>query len=290
MKVRGALHQGRNILEQTRNESASLDASLLLAKAMQLNRAQIYMRLEDSIPDFQMDTFQAFVDRRAQGEPVAWILGKKEFWGRDFIVGPGVLCPRPDTETLVEAALAAMDRILCRPGQALSPPRLLDCCTGPGTIALTLAQERPEWRIDASDISPVAEKYFKQNAAAMHVPRATFHLTDLFPRDRPPFDMIVSNPPYLTPREYMEKQEQQWQEPEQALNGGGPDGLQLIERLISQAPRHLRPGGYLFIEAAPPQMPIIKTKLAHANLKDVQIYKDLAGRDRVISAQRETTS
>jgi release factor glutamine methyltransferase len=220
--------------------------------------------------------------RRTAGEPVAWIVGVKEFWGLEYAVGPGVLCPRPDSEILIESVLEIMDSTEC----LSSGRRLHDCCCGPGTLALALATERPEWQISASDISEDAAAYFKQNNQALTGGRVTYTHADLLKDINGPFEVIISNPPYLTPGETDDRVALGWKEPVLALDGGGNDGLDLIRRLIPRVSDRLITGGVFLLEADPLQMPIIRQILLDTGFERPRIARDLAGRERIAIAYK----
>jgi release factor glutamine methyltransferase len=195
MTIRDALAEGYSILEGHETQTPRLDASLLLSHSRGISREKLYMELGEPCTEHVLESYRTALERRLSGEPVAWIIGFKEFWGMRFRVGPGVLCPRPDSEILVEAALETMDYI----ESVRNGPRLHDCCCGPGTLGIALGAERPNWEVSASDISPDAAKYFKINNQNLAGGRLTYHHSDLMEGIPGPFDIIVSNPPYLTP-------------------------------------------------------------------------------------------
>jgi len=284
MTIREALAEGRSALAGCDTDTPQLDSSLLLSFACGISRERLYMNLPEELEKSRLELFRTLMRRRGSGEPVAWILGSKEFWGLDFKVGPGVLTPRPDSEILIESALEIMDRksgVLTRSG------RLHDCCTGPGTLALTLARERPDWDISASDISEEAAVYFKKNNRSLTESRVAYSHADLMEGVENNFDIIVSNPPYLTPVETDDRVALGWKEPELALNGGGIDGLNLIRRLIPRIFQRLNNNGAVLIEADPLQMPIIKQILSDTGFVRSRLRQDLAGRNRVIIAVKE---
>nr|PIE04379.1 MAG: protein-(glutamine-N5) methyltransferase, release factor-specific [Spirochaetales bacterium] len=286
MTIHQALSEGRSILNTSGTDTASLDAALLLAHTMNIRREELYMRLSEELRAVHYEKYLMLLERRRQGEPAAWILGRKEFWGRNFTVGPGVLTPRPDSEILIEKALEFMDSPNCpssdNSGKNSFPLRLFDCCTGPGTLALTLAAERPEWHVSAGDICPKAEEFFQINNTNLTGGKVHFRRGNLMEQESGPFSLVVSNPPYLTPEETAERRRQGWKEPSLALNGGGADGLDIIRRLIPQVFSRLLPGGALFIEASPPQMPIIRNIFLENGFENPGIYEDLGRRERVI--------
>ncbi|MCG8454301.1 MAG: peptide chain release factor N(5)-glutamine methyltransferase [Spirochaetales bacterium] len=278
MTIREALHWGKlQLQEMDDNDTPSLDAALLLAHVLQISRERLYMELSSSLSRQKQEEYTVILNQRATGEPVAWILGTKEFWGRDYRVGPGVLCPRPDSEVLIEAVSASMQ-------EWQQGGRLHDCCCGPGTLGLALAADHPHWKVSASDISPHAQKYFLINSQRLTQNQVPYVHSNLMNAVEGPFEIIISNPPYLTPLETEERKNRGWQEPSLALDGGDHDGLALIRRLIPQCASRLVKGGKLFLEADPLQMPLISRILSNNGFADIRIIPDLGGRDRVAAA------
>ena len=210
MTIREALREGWSALTGSDTETPQLDTSLLLSHACGISREKLYMDLPEELDEKRLELFRANMKRRISGEPVAWIIGNKEFWGLDFKVGPGVLCPRPDSEILIESALEIMGK--------KKSGSLHDCCTGPGTLALTLASERPSWDISASDISVLAADFFKANNQKLTGSRVRYTHSDLMNGINETFDVIVSNPPYLTPVEMGDKVALGWKEPDSPVD------------------------------------------------------------------------
>jgi release factor glutamine methyltransferase len=300
MSVREALGKGTARLKKAAISTPSLDASLLLAKALDIDRARLFLIDRDTLPDEAGRRFEEFLERRLGGECVAYILGRKEFRGLDLLVNPAVLVPRPDTETLVEAALEAIRRLSA--GTAIETPaetpRLLDLCTGSGAVAIALKHEIPGLEVWASDKSKEALETARINAARL-LPAACdgetktenppgrggirFVESDLFAGIPGRFHLIVSNPPYVPGGEIETLSPEVRREPRLALDGGR-DGLDLIRPLIGEAPEHLYPGGGLLIEADPRQMAALTLLLEKSHFKDIQIYRDLSGKDRIIGA------
>lgn len=276
MTIREVLNKAAHFLNQS--DTSRLDAALLLAHAMNISRETLYMKLSDQLDKAYWDKFDILLKRRQSGEPVAWITGEKAFWNIVLHVGPGVLCPRPDSEILVETALGIMDK-------SESGHHLHDCCCGPGTIALALASERPQWIISASDISEEAQRYFRHNNAALVNNNVVFTRSNLLESIEGRYNIIVCNPPYLTHAETMERQNLGWREPPLALDGGVNDGLDIIRRFIPQAAKRLTPGGFLLLEADPLQIHTIWEILRRNFFVDIRVRQDLAGRDRVIYGQ-----
>ena len=232
--IRDALKEGS--LRLNESETPWLDASLLLAYVMGCRREKILASYPDVIKDEVYTSFMKLIDQRQAGFPVAYLTGSKEFFGRPFYVKQGILCPRPDTEILIEEALTQI--------QNRGYTRIHDLCTGSGCIALTLKLENPELQLSASDVSPISEAVFKINKEKLHVPEVPFLLSSLFDGLEGPLDLIVSNPPYLTSLETKDRMDQNWKEPALALDGGD-DGLDLIKKITEDSPSLLSKGGCL---------------------------------------------
>lgn len=281
MIIRDALYSARSSLEEAKSDTAHLDAALLLSHAARMTREKLYMKLSDPLGDAELKIYDTYLERRISGEPVAWILGKKDFWKSSFKVGPHVFCPRPDSEILVERTLEVMDQVIFDAASKC----LHDSCCGPGTIALSLAAERPEWNIGASDISTEAERYFRWNNADLCDGRVEFTRSDLLEDVEGKWDIIVANPPYLSPEETIDRGAPGRLEPQLALDGGGKDGLNIIRRLIQQASVRLKSNGRLLLEANPLQMKAINKILKYSGFADIRIHDDLGKRGRVIEGQ-----
>lgn len=271
ISIREALTAGSRLLVDS--ESPWLDACLLLAERLGWSREKLLASFPDILePDVYAD-FMKLIEKRSQGYPVAYITGTKEFFGRDFYVEEGILCPRPDTEILIEEALHQIDQLRYK--------RVHDLCTGSGCIALTLALENPVLDVSASDISEISEKIFKKNRESLTSGSVRFIRTSLFDGMEESLDLIVTNPPYLTREETDLRMNQNWKEPALALDGG-EDGLDLIRTIIREAPSRLNPRGMLMIEADPRQMDSMEALLSNENFTSIQRVRDLAGDERVI--------
>ena len=292
MTIREALAEGRRVLALPCTsafiDTPELDASLLLCETLHKNREGLILCGDEPVAGPLLREYLALLERRRSGECVAYILGRKEFRGLQFLVNEFVLVPRPDTEALLEAALENIDAITADRESTVS---VLDLCTGSGALAISLKNERPQLDVTASDISVKALKVAKQNAANLldNGYGAKFIKSDLFENIAGKFDIIVSNPPYVPSGEMAALAPEVRREPALALDGGR-DGLDLIRQIISQAGDYLHPNGALLLEAAPGQMPEIKALLAKHNFSGIRICKDLAGRDRVILAMRQMIS
>jgi release factor glutamine methyltransferase len=239
----------------------------------------------------ELARFASLLLRRRRREPLAYVLGSREFWSLDLRISPDVLIPRPETEILVEAAVQASREL--RP-PAGSPPVVVDLCTGSGAVAIAMAREIPDAWILATDISPEALRVARANAAAHGVgDRITFLCGDLWQpirREREELmgrlDMVVANPPYI-PSDHLATlmPEVRW-EPRKALDGGR-DGLRALRRIIAGAPQPVRPGGFLLLEVGAHQAAEVSRLIqVSGEFEEARLLKDLAGRDRVVVARR----
>ena len=259
-------------------ETGRLDAECLLAHALGTERLRLYVDFEKPVAADERARFRELVRRRAEDRvPVAHLLGEKEFWSLPLRVSGDVLVPRPDTETLVQAAL---DR-LPDPEAEL---RILDLGTGSGAVALALAQERPKAFVTAVDCSPAALGLAADNAERLGLgARLRFLEGDLFaPVAGERFDAVVSNPPYVAEGARAELPPELAHEPPAALFAG-PDGTACLRRIVAAAPVHLLPGGLLALELDPQQADTVKGWLAEAGFEETRTHRDLAGRIRAIS-------
>ena len=273
--------------ESPKNETAFLDASILLAHCLGISREGLLSRFPERIEEATAEAFSALWERRLSGESVAYILGRKEFYGRNFLVDRRVLVPRPDTETLVEAALEVGDGVFARnSGESPSRPfRLHDVCTGSGAVAVSIAAERPEWLVSASDLSPKALEVAATNASLLLGRQMPLAVADLLSGIEGPFDVITANPPYVPSLETDRLLAQGWGEPRLALDGGR-DGLDLVRRLAGEAFSRLFPGGFLLIETDALQSEATRDILIRTGFGETRVWKDLAGLERVTGAQR----
>ena len=280
MTIREAIKIGTSQIEERWPETPYLDACGILASVLGSTRAKLLASLSDPLPQNAYQAYLQGVSERAAGSPVAYITRHQEFYALDFYVDKRVLVPRTDTEILVETA-----RGFIKPGS-----RVLDLCTGSGCIAIAIKHTEPEARVEASDISEDALEVFRRNADALLSGQLKGQISgqivtyksDLLNSVPGKFDIIVSNPPYLTRSETAKMKSASWPEPELALDGG-EDGLDFIHRIIADATSCLLPGGRLLFEADPAQMDAIKIEFVKYKYNDIIIRKDLAGRDRVIA-------
>jgi len=265
-------------------DSPRLDAEILLAETLGCQRIQLYTSFEDVPNEDQRATFRALVRQRAEGTPVAYLVGRREFYSLSFQVGPGVLIPRPESELIV---ITLLD--LARQRSDSSPPLIADVGTGSGVLAVTAAKHLPAAKVMATDTSKVALAIAAENARQHGVAeRVQWIECDLLAgiEAQPGFDFIVSNPPYVSTAEY-EKLPRDVKnfEPREALLAG-PKGTEVIERLIAQAAERLRPGGHLLIEISPMIHGAVQALLAAVpGLQPGPTVKDLARLPRVVQAK-----
>ena len=259
------------------------DAEVLLAHSLRCERIELYTRFDEQPNDKQRAAFRDLVRRRAEGMPVAYLVGHREFFSLSFRVTEDVLIPRPETEHLVVAAIDLAKQV---EGSAV----VCDVGTGSGIIAVCLARQAPECRVTAVDISPAAIAMARENAAAHKVAeRIEFLQGDLMtglPAE-PTFDLILSNPPYVADGETDQMAEETRRfEPRVALFAG-PNGTEVIERLVPQAAERLKSGGHLLIEVSPMIHDRVREILAaDQRLGSLDTIKDLAGHERIVAARR----
>ncbi|MDG2526356.1 peptide chain release factor N(5)-glutamine methyltransferase [Stenotrophomonas sp. HITSZ_GD] len=249
------------------------DAEALLLHALGRDRAWLFAHGRDAVGQAAADAFLAQVERRLAGEPVAYLTGRRGFWTLDLAVTPATLIPRPETELLVELALARVD---AAPGR-----RIADLGTGSGAIALALASERPQARVIATDASAAALAVARDNAAAHALGHVEFrHGPWWAPLAGERFDLVASNPPYIAAADPHLAQGDLRFEPATAL-AAGADGLDDIRQIVQGAPAHLQPGGWLLLEHGWDQGEAVAALLAACGLEAVQTVQDLEARDRV---------
>ena len=272
-------------LKKSGSPSPRLDSEVLLAAARKCERIALYTAFEDIVPDDVRGEFREFVKRRSAGTPVAYLVGKKEFYSLSFRVTPDVLIPRPETEHLV---VAAVDLLAVLPADA--HPLVADVGTGSGAIAVAIAKHAVNAKILATDISPAALAVAQQNAADHGVAaRIEFVETDLL--EKTPavrsIDLVVSNPPYIGLQEEATLAPQvRDHEPRLALFAG-PNGTEIIARLIPQAAERLKGGSYLLMEVSPLIVAAVVELVAQSKLfEPAVVLKDLAGLSRVVQARR----
>ena len=299
---------------QLNNVEAALEAQLLLQHILNVNRAWLIAHENDALEANIYAVFEALLNRRLNGEPMAYILGSREFYGLKLKVTPDTLIPRPDTETLVETALTKI-ALPVTPSPQPSPsggegvtklsdpaasPRplwerarerggknitILDLGTGTGAIALAIAKHRPQAHVTALDASQAALDIAIENAQYLNILNVKFIFSDWFSAlNTEKFDVIVSNPPYIEAADAHLKQGDLRFEPISAL-ASGEDGLDDIRAIISQAPQHLNPYGWLMLEHGYNQAESVATLLKQAGFSEIDHVKDLAGINRVTLGQ-----
>jgi release factor glutamine methyltransferase len=259
------------------SDSALLDAEVLLCHVLQKERSYLRAWPDKLLEPEQQEQFWALTEKRRQGMPVAYLIGRREFWSRDFRVSPDVLIPRPDTELLVELGLNLI------PPDA--PFKLIDLGTGSGIIAITLAAERPHAQVIATDLNSAALEIAKQNARHHHITNIHFYQSDWF-NNTPDiqFDLVISNPPYIAKDDSHLQEGDVRFEPQTALVAA-QQGLRDIETIADGARGRLKPQGHLLIEHGYNQQHQIQTIFKGLGYDKVQTYQDLSGQPRVTYGQ-----
>lgn len=241
-----------------------------------VSRTWLISHDDEAVSEQAAAAFSTLAARRRDGEPMAYLLGEREFMGHRFAVAPGVLIPRPDTEVLVETGLAFLE--------SLEKPRVIDLGTGSGAIAISIALARPDAEVTATDYSEAALKIARANADTLQA-RVQFVQGDWYQAFPPGarFDLILSNPPYIASDDHHLDQGDLRFEPSQALTDGA-DGLQALAILAAGARTHLRPGGQIWLEHGWNQAEAVRNLLTQAGLRDVSSRRDLAGIERISGA------
>ena len=261
-------------------EDARAEAEILLAHTLARPRSWLYAHGDDSLPEEVVRRYAVLLGRRIAGEPVAYLVGRREFWSLDLEVGPATLVPRPETELLVELALARL-----APG---SDARVLDLGTGSGAIALAIASERPTAHVTAVDASAPALVVAQRNAARLGLERVRFLRSDWFSAVRDEaFELVLANPPYLADDDPHLREGSLPFEPASAL-ASGPDGLDALRVICAHAPAHLQAGGWLLFEHGLAQGEAARSLLAAAGFRDIETWRDLEGRERVSGGKLRT--
>ncbi len=274
--LRDVLGEGARALSAGGVEGAGRDARLLLANCLGVPAQRLILTPERLLDASEQACFEAAIAARLAGRPVSRILGRRAFWGRDFRLSDAVLDPRPETETLIAAAL-----------ELDAPARLLDLGCGSGIIAVTLLAEWSDSRGLASDIDPRCLALARENAAAHGVDaRLDTVQSDWFGQIGGTFELIVSNPPYISGAEMAQlAREVAEHDPHLALSPGG-DGLDAYRAICAQAGQFLTQGGHLLLEIGPRQGRAVASLLAEAGLEQIAILPDLDGRDRLVQGRK----
>jgi release factor glutamine methyltransferase len=282
--VSDALHTATTMLSRV-SGSSRLDAELLLEHVTGLSRTAFRSAPERELPPQAGWAFQQLVMRRLKGEPIAYIRGHQEFWSLLFEVTPAVLIPRPETELVVERAL---EHLAWTKAAGAAAARVLDLGTGSGAIALSLASELPAIQVTATDVSKEALAVATRNTSRLQLTNVTFALGNWFaalPTAPAPFDVIVSNPPYIAANDPDLAADVRRNEPTLALIPG-ITGLEALEPIIRESVRHLAIGGWLVLEHGWKQGAAVRDLLVRTGFTHVRSHADLAGRERVTEGKR----
>ena len=277
--VRSLLAWAREWLAKKGVDSPRLDAELLLSHALSCSRTRLYVDFDKPLSAEELARVKPLFQRRGNREPVAYILGVREFYGRPFRVRPGVFIPRPETELLVQLALEAL------PAEA----RVLDLCAGSGAVGVSIAAELPDARADLVEAAAAAAAAARENGEALAPGRVRVFVGDLFAALPEParYHAVVANPPYVPERDRARlAPEIVSHEPTEALFAG-EDGLAVIRRIVSHAGSWLEPRGLLAIEIDPPLSAKVCDLFAEAGFAHVRVVKDLAGLDRHVAGRFE---
>ncbi|MDO9205413.1 MAG: peptide chain release factor N(5)-glutamine methyltransferase [Methylotenera sp.] len=276
MNIHACLHDAQTLLSQmleTSRHEAKLEAQLLLQHVLKVNRAWLIAHENDVLQPNNHAVFEALLGCRLSGEPMAYILGCREFYGLELMVTPDTLIPRPDTETLVDAALAKIPRS--------DHSNVLDLGTGTGAIALAIAKHRPQASVTAVDASSTALEVAKKNAHHLKMTDVLFVLSNWFNNiTNDKFDVIVSNPPYIEQNDAHLTQGDLRFEPLSAL-ASGIDGLDDIRHIINHCLIYLKPQGWLMLEHGYNQAEQVANLMADTGLTNIETIRDLGGNDRV---------
>lgn len=274
------LNSAGEFLQKKGSPSPRLDAEVLLANILDMQRIELYANYDRPLDKRELDLYRQAIARRGKLEPVAYIVGHKEFFSRDFVVTSDVLIPRPDTEIIVEKVLGYLKSF------NIDAPEILDLCTGSGVLAITLKLEVPNSRVVGTDICEKALKIAKINATKLDA-NVDFILGDLYGDIDRQFDVIVANPPYIKASE-MDTLEPNVRlfEPKLALDGGS-DGLDYYKRIIKESSRYLKQAGALFLEIGDDQAAKVAEIGEEAGIfAPAMVVKDLASKNRGIFLKR----
>lgn len=281
MTYKELYRQAKQILTKAGCDSPAFDAISLLSHCLGIDRQGLIMQGENEAPPLGAAQYLALTGRRAQGEPLQYLLGTWEFMGRSFFVGSGVLIPREDTQAIIEETLSRLKNI--------PSPHILDLCAGSGAIAVTLAKELPGSTVTALELSDDALSYLKKNIARHNAKNAAAVKGDVFESYRGfaygPFDAVVSNPPYIESKEIAALQKEIFFEPRMALDGGA-DGLAFYRAITEHWAPLLRRGGLMAFEVGENQAQPVKELMRMHGFDSIRFQKDIMGTDRCVSGVR----
>ena len=276
--LKQVLELSTNFLEKQDCPSPRLEAEWLISHALKMSRIELYMNHDKPMEEDSLEKIRPLLERRKNHEPVQYICGSTEFYGIEILCGPGALIPRPETERLVDFALETVDKT-----ESLE---VLDLCTGTGCIALALAEQLSNSQVTAVDLSQEALHYAQQNKDALNADRVTLLQGDLFAPVEGQFDLIVSNPPYVTNAEYegLDAEVKAF-EPRLALTAPNK-GLEILERLAKEALPYLKPGAYIICEMGIEQGAASSQFFIDAGYSEVEVLQDYTQRDRFVQARK----
>lgn len=274
IRIREALTAAVERLKSNPGANPELESRLLLCHILRQPLSHLYAWPEKALESQQLSAYNTLIEKRCNGTPVAHLTGAREFWSLTLKVTPDTLIPRPETELLVERALAHLDDH--------TNAQVADLGTGSGAIAAALASERPDWQITASDRSAAALRVAQENFRQLQLNNITCLQGDWYQAlpEGARFDLIVSNPPYIEEDDPHLSRGDLPSEPRDAL-ASGPDGLDAIRRIIRPAPDHLQPHGWLLLEHGFEQGEAVRQLLTEAGFQQISTHKDLAGLERV---------
>ena len=260
------------------SDDARLDSQVLLAYTLNVSRTWLFTWPDKALDSATLTAFNALIEERKSGTPIAYITGYRDFWSLRLKVTPDTLIPRADTELLVETALTLKN--------VEKPCDVIDLGTGTGAIALSLANECPSWRITATDINPETLAVAKENAQTLEL-AVSFKESAWFDAINDRYDLVISNPPYIESNDPHLQQGDLRFEPAGAL-ASGQDGLDDIRLLVQQALKHLKKDGYLLLEHGYQQAEAVRSLMAKAGYTDIETHQDIEDRDRVTLGKRPT--
>ncbi|MER3447643.1 MAG: peptide chain release factor N(5)-glutamine methyltransferase [Candidatus Dadabacteria bacterium] len=277
--LKGLYLWGRDSLRESLAENPELESSLLLSKALGINAIDIYAHPEREVESEKVEEFKLLLERRLKREPIAYILGEKEFYSRPFVVTPDVLIPRPETEILVEEALKI--------SKSIPQPLVVDAGTGSGCISVTIACECRDARILATDISLesllIAEINSRRHGTLDRISLVRMDFLSGFKEES--IDIVLSNPPYISKDDFskLESSVRDFEPKESLL--GGEDGLDYIRKIVYQSRRVLKNGGWCIVEVGAGQSEGVSEILDYARFKSVSSVKDISGIERVVKGK-----